>query len=101
MPLGSKPGQVLLNVAFAGVALALALSFASAGLIGPRGLQSLGENEARAAVLERELAALRAERAERENLTRRLSSSYLDLDLLDERARAVLGLVRPDEIVIR
>ena len=35
-----------------------------------------------------------------ENLTRRLSDDYLDLDLLDERARDVLGLLRADEIVI-
>jgi cell division protein FtsB len=35
-----------------------------------------------------------------ENLTHRLSDTYLDLDLLDERARNVLGLVRADEIVI-
>jgi cell division protein FtsB len=30
-----------------------------------------------------------------------MSDDYLDLDLLDERARKVLGMVRPDEIVIR
>ena len=36
-----------------------------------------------------------------ENLTRRLSDTYLDLDLLDEQARDVLGMVRADEIVIR
>ncbi|HAM89325.1 MAG TPA: septum formation initiator precursor, partial [Rhodobacteraceae bacterium] len=36
-----------------------------------------------------------------ENLTHRLSDGYLDLDLLDEQARRVLGMIRPDEIVIR
>ena len=36
-----------------------------------------------------------------ENLTSRLSDDYLDLDLLDEQARDVLGLVRADEIVVR
>jgi len=35
------------------------------------------------------------------NKAHRLSDGYLDLDLLDERARAVLGLLRADEIVIR
>ncbi len=35
------------------------------------------------------------------NKTRRLSDSYLDIDLLDEQARSVLGLIRTDEIVIR
>ncbi len=36
-----------------------------------------------------------------QNLTRRLSDSYLDLDLLDEQVRDVLGYVRADELVIR
>ena len=35
------------------------------------------------------------------NLTTRLSDRYLDIDLLDERVRDVLGYVRADEIVIR
>jgi cell division protein FtsB len=52
-----------------------------------------------------ELVALRdhlaAELAAMENLTRRLSDSYLDLDLLDQQARDVLGYVRADEVVIR
>ena len=33
-------------------------------------------------------------------LTRRLSDDFLDLDLLDEMARQVLGHMRPDEIVL-
>jgi cell division protein FtsB len=36
-----------------------------------------------------------------ENLTHRLSDDYLDLDLLDEQTRKVLGMIRADEIVIR
>ncbi len=44
---------------------------------------------------------LTAELAQIQNLTRRLSDSYLDIDLLDEQARDVLGYVRADEIVIR
>jgi len=35
-----------------------------------------------------------------ENKTRRLSDNFLDLDLLDERARKVLGMARADEIII-
>jgi cell division protein FtsB len=34
------------------------------------------------------------------NLTHRMSDEYLDLDLLDQQARDVLGLARSDEIVI-
>jgi cell division protein FtsB len=36
-----------------------------------------------------------------ENRTRRLSDTFLDLDLLDEQARERLGYLRPDEIVLR
>ena len=48
-----------------------------------------------------ELDVLREERAALGNKVERLSERYLDLDLLDERARAVLGLVREDELIIR
>jgi len=55
-----------------------------------------------------EAESLRAERdtlagdlATLKNLTRRLSDSYLDVDLLDEQIRDVLGYVRADEVVIR
>ncbi|WP_407647684.1 FtsB family cell division protein [Halovulum marinum] len=57
--------------------------------------------EAQAQKLEAELAALQAEREVIENRTRRMSTDYLDLDLLDEQARKVLGLARGDEIIIR
>ena len=45
-----------------------------------------------------ELDNLKAERKRMENLTKRLSHAYLDLDLLDERARDILGFVRADEV---
>jgi len=59
-------------------------------------VQATAEKEA----LIEERDRLRLEVARMENLTRRLSDTYLDLDLLDERARNVLGFVRADEIVI-
>ncbi len=58
--------------------------------------------------IEAEITTLSAERdrlardlAELENRTRRLSDDYIDLDLLDQQARAVLGMLRADEIVLR
>ncbi|MDP4891410.1 septum formation initiator family protein [Cypionkella sp.] len=48
---------------------------------------------------ERDLLA--SELAQMNNLTRRLSDEYLDIDLLDERVRDVLGYLRADEVVIR
>ncbi len=57
--------------------------------------------EADAAQLRIERDRLRAEVAQIENLTRRLSDQYLDLDLLDQQLRDVLGYVRADELVLR
>lgn len=55
--------------------------------------------EERALIAQRD--QLKAELSEMKNLTLRLSDEYLDLDLLDEQARDVLGYLRADEIVIR
>ncbi|MDR9427532.1 MAG: septum formation initiator family protein [Salibaculum sp.] len=81
--------------------LLLGLYFTFAAVQGDYGIFKRAEIEAERAELTDRLAGLEAEVARMENLTRRLSDSYLDLDLLDEQAREVLGLVRADEIVIR
>ena len=75
--------------------------FAHSGLQGDHGLAAYREAEAEERRLRVELAELRAEREALANKVLRLSDRYLDLDLLDERARAVLGLVREDELVVR
>ena len=49
-------------------------------------------------------AQLEEVQAERQAIERRVSllrTDYLDPDMLDERARAILNYSRPDEIVIR
>lgn len=56
---------------------------------------------AEARVLAAERDRLQIELAGMENLTRRLSDDFLDLDLLDQQARDILGYMRPDEIAIR
>ena len=50
--------------------------------------------------LQQELDYWNAKIKQMENLTRRLSDNYLDLELLDERARKVLGYIREDEVII-
>lgn len=82
-------------------ALMLGLYFTFAAVQGDYGLFKRIEINAEARALETELALLDAEVAHMENLTRRLSDNFLDLDLLDQQARDVLGLIRADEIVIR
>ena len=81
-------------------ALMLGLYFTFAAVQGDYGLFKRIEVNAEARALELELAVLNKDVAQMENLTRRLSDNFLDLDLLDEQARDVLGLIRSDEIVI-
>ena len=79
----------------------LGLYFAFAAVQGPSGLLRRVQLQAETEQLIRQRDALQSEVDQMRNLTRRLSDDYLDLDLLDERAREVLGLVRADEAVIR
>lgn len=74
--------------------------FAFAAVQGDYGLFRRIQIEARIERLEAELARVTVERETMGILARRLSDSYLDLDLLDEQAREVLGLMRADEIVL-
>ena len=84
---------------FSGAVL-FVLYFTFAAVQGEYGLFRRAEIDAHARDLQSDLDVLQIEVARMENLTRRLSDGYLDLDLLDERARDVLGMVRADEIVI-
>lgn len=56
---------------------------------------------AEADILQEDRDRLVLELAGMKNRTRRLSDEYLDLDLLDEQTRDILGYVRADEIVIQ
>jgi cell division protein FtsB len=86
---------------FFAVAFALCVYFTFAAVQGDYGLFRRMEITAEAENLQVQLIQVQADVALMENLTRRLSDDYLDLDLLDEQARSVLGMVRADEIVIR
>lgn len=80
---------------------ALGLYFAFAAVQGPSGILRRIQIESEMAELEAQRDALRAEVSDMQNLTRRMSDEFLDLDLLDERARDVLGVMRADEVILR
>ncbi|MEM0935042.1 MAG: septum formation initiator family protein [Pseudomonadota bacterium] len=82
------------------ICLTLSVYFTFAAMQGDYGLFRRIEIEAEIRRLDAERMGLDDEVARMENLTHRLSDAYLDLDLLDERARDVLGLLRYNEIVI-
>ncbi|MDJ0628864.1 MAG: septum formation initiator family protein [Rhodobacter sp.] len=88
-------------VSFFTVVFCLGAYFTFASVQGDYGLFRRIQVEAEAATLRAERDRLEAEVAALRNKTRRLSDDYLDLDLLDQQAREVLGLARGDEVVIR
>ena len=83
------------------VMVLLGIYFAYAAVQGPSGILRRVQLQAETRDLIRQRDSLQAEVDRMRNLTHRLSDEYLDIDLLDERARDVLGLVRADEVIIR
>ncbi len=78
----------------------LGLYFTFASVQGDFGLFRRVQIEAEADVLRAERERLAYEVVELENKTKRMSDEFLDLDLLDEQARDILGLIRSDEIAL-
>lgn len=75
--------------------------FTFAAVQGDYGLFRRIQAQAEANELAAQRDALQMQLAELKNKTRRLSDQYLDLDLLGQQVRDVLGQLRPDEIVLR
>lgn len=83
------------------ICLVLSGYFAFSAIQGPLGVVTRVETDAEYARLARTRDRLAMEVATLTNKTYRLSDRYLDLDLLDERARDVLGYMRVDDLAIR
>lgn len=66
---------------------------------GQNGIIAYLKLEEEFATTEQKADALRAERLQMESKVGMLYSKSLDLDMLDEQARRVLGYARPDEII--
>lgn len=92
--------KVVTPVAYLGL-IGLIIVFAHSGLQSENGLAAFREAGVEERRLKAELDALIIERKKIQNKVQRLSETNLDLDLLDERARAVLGLARQDEMIVR
>ena len=83
----------------AGLAL-LVLYLGIQALTGERGLLSGPERHRLLDQREAQLASLTEARAELETRVRHLRSDRLSRDLLEERARVVLGLVDPRDVIV-
>ncbi|MGO4915433.1 FtsB family cell division protein [Pseudogemmobacter sp. W21_MBD1_M6] len=88
-------------VIYFALTFSLGMYFTFAAVQGDYGLFRRIQIDAEARDLRSQLADISAQVATAENNARRLSDDYLDLDLLDQQAREVLGMIRGDEIVIR
>ncbi len=83
------------------VIFCLGLYFIFASVQGDYGLFRRVQISAELRDLSARRDALAEEISTLSNKTLRLSDDYLDLDLLDEQVREILGYIRPDEVVIR
>ena len=83
------------------ISLSLGLYFTFAAVQGDFGILRRAEINHDLKKLQVVIGSLHVEIADLKNLTRRLSDHYLDLELLDQQARDVLGYVRTDELVIQ
>mgnify|MGYP003321660966 CR=1 FL=1 len=83
------------------ISLSLGLYFTFAAVQGDFGILRRAEINHDLQKLQVEIGSINVEIADLKNLTRRLSDHYLDLELLDQQARDVLGYVRTDELVIQ
>ncbi|MEM9044374.1 MAG: septum formation initiator family protein [Pseudomonadota bacterium] len=83
------------------LAISGVVAFGHSGLYGSYGLSALQDARHQERAMQAEKSDLVAERKRVRNLVERLGPKTLDLDLLDERVRRVLGQSRDDEIIIR
>ncbi len=89
------------GVLYATVVLSLTAYMSFAALQGEHGLFTLFQVRAQEHQLVADLNRLETDLSELSNRTQRLSTESLDVELLDEQARKVLGLARSDEVIAR
>jgi cell division protein FtsB len=93
-------GKRKFDMVITGVSAALLGYFAWHGFEGPRGFSFRDRLTADVGGLGGELAAIRKQRESLEVKVSQLRPQSVDPDLLDEMARAMLGMTRPGELVV-
>jgi cell division protein FtsB len=83
------------------VLLLLIVYFALNAFSGDRGLLTSNQRDETLIAKTRELAQVRAQRQDLETRARLLRDTSLSADLLEERARSLLGFADPRDYVIR
>ena len=79
----------------------LSLYFVYSALNGQYGLFNKFKYQSQEIVLLNKLEEIKIQTSALENKVQRLSDDYLDLDLLDQQARRILGVAKSNEIIIQ
>ncbi|MGY6411312.1 MAG: FtsB family cell division protein [Alkalilacustris sp.] len=95
------PRPTLGSAIFFGIAFVVGSYFTFAAVQGNHGLFQRIETQAEIATLRETRDRLASDLAHVQNRTLRMSDGFLDLDLLDQQVRDVLGWMRADELVVR
>ena len=83
------------------VFLAVTAYFCWNAVQGPHGLKAFASQQAMLQQAQADLAAANADRDAWQRRVRALEGDHLDRDMLDERARTLLNLANPNEIVVQ
>lgn len=88
------------RIALVGATMAVCAYFAHHATTGPNGWQAREDRLRHMAELRAEVTRLAGERSAAEGRNRLIDGAVIERDVVDERARALLGVVREDEIVV-
>jgi cell division protein FtsB len=100
MVIRKGPRRFLAPLAFYVIAAGAVAYFLHHAQHGARGLETKQELTTQISELEQDIAALKRERAVWEDRVALMRRDEVDRDLLDERARAVLGRAHRNDVVI-
>ena len=100
MVIRRRARRFLIPLVLYGTSAAVAAYFVHHAHSGARGLEAKRQLKIQARQIEGDLEAVKAERAEWERRIALLRSDQIDRDLLEERARTLLGRVHRNDLVI-
>jgi cell division protein FtsB len=100
MVVRKRARRVLIPLVLYGISAALAAYFVHHAHSGSRGLEAKNQYEVRVSELAAELEAVKTERVEWDRRIALLRSDQIDRDILEERARLMLGRVHRNDLVI-
>lgn len=93
-------GRFRSYIVFSMVAMAIMGYFAYHSMVGERGFHSWKSTNHELSKARQELSMLEREKKQLERQTLRLRPESLDPDLLEEKAKAILNFVHPDEVIV-